>query len=82
HLKMCVAGPSGRPLETIWWNGAEQTFAIQNGIDMAYTIEAGKWNGETFLQLSVQDMRKGEQSAISSQQSAVSNQQSAVSGKQ
>ena len=23
HLKMCVAGPKRRPLETIWWNGAE-----------------------------------------------------------
>ena len=21
HLKLCVAGPRGRPLETIWWNG-------------------------------------------------------------
>ncbi len=58
HLKMCVAGPEGRPLETIWWNGAEQTTAIGSGIDMAYTIETSNWTGETFLQLSVTDMRK------------------------
>jgi len=57
HLKLCVAGPQGRPLETIWWNGAEQTLAIKSGIDMAYTIETSNWSGETFLQLSVADMR-------------------------
>ena len=47
-----------RPLEAIWWNGAEQTPLVKNGIDMAYTIETSKWNGETFLQLSVQDVRE------------------------
>jgi single-stranded-DNA-specific exonuclease len=60
HLKMCVAGPRGRPLETIWWNGAEQPNALKSGIDMAYTIETSNWTGETFLQLSVQDVRAGE----------------------
>jgi single-stranded-DNA-specific exonuclease len=60
HLKLCVAGPEGRPLETIWWNGAEQTTAIRNGIDMAYTIEQSNWNGGTFLQLSVNDVRSGQ----------------------
>ncbi|MGH9906504.1 MAG: single-stranded-DNA-specific exonuclease RecJ [Pyrinomonadaceae bacterium] len=59
HLKMHVCGPKGRPLETVWWNGAEseQTIAVTNGITMAYTIEANRWGGETFLQLSVQDIR-------------------------
>jgi hypothetical protein len=54
---LCVAGPNGRALEAIWWNGAEQTALVKNGIDMAYTVETSKWNGETFLQLSVQDVR-------------------------
>lgn len=58
HLKMSVAGPKGRPLETIWWNGAERMTAVKNDIDMAYTIETSNWTGETFLQLSVQDVRK------------------------
>ena len=31
--------------------------AVKNGIDMAYTIETSNWTGETFLQLSVQDVR-------------------------
>jgi single-stranded-DNA-specific exonuclease len=58
HLKFTVAGPKGRPLETIWWNGAEQTDAvIQNGAEMAYTVETSNWTGETFLQLSIQDLR-------------------------
>ncbi|MFN2497569.1 MAG: single-stranded-DNA-specific exonuclease RecJ [Pyrinomonadaceae bacterium] len=59
HLKLSVRGPQGRPLETIWWNGAEQALALKNGVEMAYTIETSKWNGETFLQLSVQDARGG-----------------------
>ena len=57
HLKMCVAGPNRRPLETIWWNGAEETNALKRGVDMAYRIETSNWSGETFLQLSVQDVR-------------------------
>jgi single-stranded-DNA-specific exonuclease len=59
HLKMSVAGPKGRPLETIWWNGAERMAAVKNDIDMAYTIETSNWTGETFLQLSVQDVKAG-----------------------
>jgi single-stranded-DNA-specific exonuclease len=57
HLKMSVAGPKGRPLETIWWNGAPEREAIRSGIDMAYAIETSNWTGETFLQLSVKDIR-------------------------
>lgn len=59
HLKMNVAGPNNRPLETIWWNGAEKLEMVKNGVDMAYTIETSNWTGETFLQLSVQDVREG-----------------------
>ena len=58
HLKFSVAGPKGRPLETIWWNGAERMATVKNGVDMVYTIETSNWTGETFLQLSVQDLRK------------------------
>lgn len=58
HLKMAVAGPQGRPLETIWWNGAERMTALKNGVDLAYTVETSNWTGETFLQLSVADVRE------------------------
>jgi len=57
HLKFSVAGPKGRPLETIWWNGAERIAIVKNGVNMVYTIETSNWTGETFLQLSVADMR-------------------------
>lgn len=60
HLKLCVAGPKGRPLETIWWQGAERMSAVKNGSEMAYTIETSSWTGEKFLQLSVQDVRSGQ----------------------
>jgi single-stranded-DNA-specific exonuclease len=72
HLKMCVAGPKGRPLETIWWNGAEQRTAMKNGSDMVYTIETSNWTGETFLQLSVQDVQASKQQTANSKQSAQS----------
>jgi hypothetical protein len=58
HLKVNIAGPGGRPLEAIWWNGWERTAEVQNGVDLAYTIETSNWTGETFLQLSIQDVRE------------------------
>ena len=66
HLKLNVTGPMGRPLEAIWWNGWERMAAVKNGADMAYTIETSNWTGETFLQLSVQDV-----GSVSSQSSVV-----------
>ncbi|HEV7474691.1 MAG TPA: single-stranded-DNA-specific exonuclease RecJ [Pyrinomonadaceae bacterium] len=57
HLKVNVAGPGGRPLEAIWWNGWERMSEVKNGAELAYTIETSNWTGETFLQLSVQDVR-------------------------
>src|ERR1041385_2449921 len=57
HLRTVVAGPNGRPLEAIWWNGAEQLATVKNGADMAYTIETSNWSGQSLLQLSIQDVR-------------------------
>ena len=68
HLKMSVAGPNGRPLETIWWNGAERLATLKQRVDMAYTVETSNWTGETFLQLSVQDVRDGKNSSADSTQ--------------
>jgi single-stranded-DNA-specific exonuclease len=58
HLKFAVAGPKGRPLETIWWNAAERLSTVKNGVEMAYTVETSNFTGETFLQLSVADVRE------------------------
>jgi len=57
-LKMSVAGPQGRRLETIWWNASDRMAELKSGVEMAYTIETSNFTGETFLQLSVQDVRK------------------------
>lgn len=71
HLKLSVAGPNRRPLETIWWNGAERKTDLLGAIDIAYTIETSNWSGETFLQLSVQDIRANtKQTADIKQQAA------------
>lgn len=60
HLKMRLAGPGGRPLETVWWHcmeGLERTPAVNSSVDLAYTIETNEWNNEVRLQLCVEDMR-------------------------
>jgi single-stranded-DNA-specific exonuclease len=66
HLKMRVAGKDGRTFDTIWWGGAEaltsgQTISIGTRIELAYTLELNTWQGETRLQLCVQDMRKSDE---------------------
>jgi len=68
HLKLSVAGPNRRPTETIWWNGAERRKELEGSVDAAYTIEATKWSGETFLQLVIQDVRASEQKAAGRRQ--------------
>jgi single-stranded-DNA-specific exonuclease len=60
HLKMRLAGPGGRPLETIWWHGVEavdQAPTVNTGVEMAYSIETNTWNNEVRLQLNVADLR-------------------------
>ncbi|HEX8747705.1 MAG TPA: single-stranded-DNA-specific exonuclease RecJ [Pyrinomonadaceae bacterium] len=63
HLKMRVSGADGRPCDAIWWNGAEeltsgQTLTQGARIEMAYTLEINTWQGETRLQMCVQDVKK------------------------
>ena len=60
HLRMHVAGPQGRPLETVWWNcldDNQRTPDVKQGIELAYTIETNTWNDEVRLQLNVMDLR-------------------------
>ena len=62
HLKFEVAaGDNARPLEALWWGGAETAAASpQTGdrIELAYAIETNTWRDERRLQLIVQEMRK------------------------
>src|SRR5256886_7931978 len=60
HLKLRVAGDENRPFEAIWWRGVEeteQTPAVNQRIDLAYELEANRWNGDIKLQLNVKDFK-------------------------
>jgi single-stranded-DNA-specific exonuclease len=61
HLKMRLAGPGGRPLESIWWRGVEAVNGVptvNTHVEMAYSIETNIWNNEIRLQLNVEDLRQ------------------------
>jgi len=61
HLKLRVAGGDNRPFEAIWWRGVEeveQTPRPNDRIDLAYELEANRWNGDIRLQLNVRDMKR------------------------
>ena len=63
HLKLRVGGDDNSPIEAIWWRGieeVEQTPAPNQRIDLAYELEANRWNGDIRLQLNVKDMRVAE----------------------
>ncbi|MDQ2746614.1 MAG: single-stranded-DNA-specific exonuclease RecJ [Acidobacteriota bacterium] len=61
HLKLKLADADGRPFEAVWWDGADkskgQTLIAKTRIELAYTPEANTWNGNTRLQLVVEDLR-------------------------
>src|SRR5437667_6276829 len=60
HLKLRVAGDDNRPFEAIWWRGVEeteQTPEVNQRLDLAYELEANRWNGDIRLQLNVKDMK-------------------------
>lgn len=61
HLKMRLADANGKPLEAVWWDGVEkskgQTLKPKTRIELAYTPEANKWQGNTRLQLVVEDLK-------------------------
>jgi len=60
HLKLRIAGEDNRPMEAIWWRGLEetgQTLKANDRIDLAYELEANRWQGDIRLQLNVKDMK-------------------------
>jgi single-stranded-DNA-specific exonuclease len=61
HLKMRLADAKGKTFEAVWWDGVEkskgQTLAPKTRIELAYTPEANTWQGNTRLQLVVEDLR-------------------------
>lgn len=61
HLKLKLRDASGKPFEAVWWDGVDkskgQTLKPQSRIELAYTPEANVWNGNTRLQLVVEDLK-------------------------
>lgn len=61
HLKFGVAA-GGRVHDCVWWGGAESDTATPRpgaSIELAYSVEANCWNGNTRLQLVVEDLKEG-----------------------
>jgi single-stranded-DNA-specific exonuclease len=61
HLKMRLRDEKGKQFEAVWWDGVEkskeQTLEPNSRIELAYTPEANTWNGNTRLQLVVNDIK-------------------------
>ena len=61
HLKLKLIGEENRPFEAVWWDGVErskgQTLKPNSRIELAYVAEANSWQGNTRLQLVVEDLR-------------------------
>jgi single-stranded-DNA-specific exonuclease len=61
HLKLRLSDANRKQFEAVWWDGVEkskgQTLKPQTRIELAYTPEANTWQGNTRLQLVVEDLR-------------------------
>jgi len=61
HLKLKLTDAEGKPFEAVWWDGVDkskgQTLKAKTRIELAYTPEANTWNGNTRLQLVVEDLK-------------------------
>lgn len=61
HLKLRLSDANRKQFEAVWWDGVEkskgQTLKPQTRIEIAYTPEANTWQGNTRLQLVVEDLK-------------------------
>jgi single-stranded-DNA-specific exonuclease len=61
HLKLTVVGADNKKHDAIWWDGVEKSEGqpLNQGasIELAYSLEANTWNGNTRLQLVVADLK-------------------------
>jgi single-stranded-DNA-specific exonuclease len=58
HLKMQIEAGATR-CDAIWWRRGELVYELGPGapVDVAFGLELNAWNGETRLQMVVEDMR-------------------------
>ncbi len=61
HLKLKLVGDDNKQFEAVWWDGVEkskwQTLKPHSRIELAYVAETNTWQGNTRLQLVVEDLR-------------------------
>jgi single-stranded-DNA-specific exonuclease len=61
HLKLKLSDANGKQFEAIWWDGVDKSnghnLQRKSKLDLAYTPEANTWNGNTRLQLVVEDLK-------------------------
>ncbi len=61
HLRLKLLGDNNKQFEAVWWDGVErskgQTLKPNSRIELAYVAEANTWQGNTRLQLVVEDLR-------------------------
>jgi len=63
HLKLKLYDADNKQFEAVWWDGVEkskgQTLKPNSRIELAYVAEANTWQGNTRLQLVVEDLKSG-----------------------
>ncbi|MFN2502344.1 MAG: single-stranded-DNA-specific exonuclease RecJ [Pyrinomonadaceae bacterium] len=61
HLKFRLWGEDNKQFDAVWWDGVErskgQTLKPNSRIELAYVPEANVWQGNSRLQLVVEDLR-------------------------
>jgi single-stranded-DNA-specific exonuclease len=61
HLKLKLEDDNRKQFEAVWWDGVlrsqGRTLGVGERIEIAYTVEANVWQGNTRLQLVVEDIR-------------------------
>ncbi len=61
HFRLKLSDASGKQFEAVWWDGVErskgQTLNPGSSIELAYVAETNTWQGNTRLQLVVEDLR-------------------------
>jgi single-stranded-DNA-specific exonuclease len=67
HLKLKLQDAKGKQFEAVWWDGVDksaanigQTLERNSRIELVYSPEANSWNGNTRLQLVVEDLKVSE----------------------
>lgn len=57
HLKLTLSDAQGDTREAIAFRQSERLTDLPPTIDIAYQVEANRWNGSTHLQINVRDLR-------------------------